>query len=232
MSDGRAEQADAALERLQDRLAVTDARDAADEALAAIERHPGREGNAELVLDGLSVLWLARGHLDEVERRLLIHGRETEGLTLEALAPALGVKSKQAAEQRYQRRVRNATGRDLTEARRRARQEAAFAAWLEIAETTTTRRDTLAQAVTALYEVLASAARRETATDGWERLGGLLDKIKSGTASPSAWETVLEGAETTAAITLRSREAFTASDLEIAEAVLALAEDARRHIPE
>jgi hypothetical protein len=83
------------------------------------------------VLDALAALPLVRDQLDSIERELLQVGHEDLGLTMAQLASALGVKTRQAAEQHYQRKVHGASGANLADARQQRRARTAFAAWLD-----------------------------------------------------------------------------------------------------
>jgi hypothetical protein len=124
----------AALRRLAGRYGPTAAYDVVQDALSDVQvgkRSGSRDGDDALVLDALAVLPLVRDQLDSIERELLQAGHEDLGLSMAQLAPALGVKTRQAAEQRYQRKVHGASGANLADARQRRRARTAFAAWLD-----------------------------------------------------------------------------------------------------
>jgi hypothetical protein len=124
----------AALRRLAGRYGPTAAYDVVQDALSDVQagkRAGRRDGDDALVLDALAALPLVRDQLDSIERELLQVGHEELGLTMAQLAPALGVKTRQAAEQRYQRKVHGASGANLADARQRRRTRTAFATWLD-----------------------------------------------------------------------------------------------------
>lgn len=97
-----------ALARLQGRYGTPGAREAAqrvrdDEAAGANE-----------ALDAIAVLGLARRELDHLEADLLEIAHDVHRLPWSRLAAALGMKTRQAAEQRYRRRLSGTTSRAST----------------------------------------------------------------------------------------------------------------------
>jgi len=94
---------------------------------AAVDAGAGDQATPEDVQDALRLLPELRGELDSVERRL-IEAARVRGASWAALAAPLGVRSRQAAEQRYRRLAggdltRTDRARDPAPARRdRARQ--------------------------------------------------------------------------------------------------------------
>jgi hypothetical protein len=122
-----------ALQRLRTQYGPTGVWDVVQDALGDLragQRSGKRDGAEDLVLDALAVLRLARQQVDDIEQTLLQIGHEDLGMAMVQLAPALGVNTRQAVEQRYQRKVHGASGANLADARQQRRARMAFAAWL------------------------------------------------------------------------------------------------------
>jgi hypothetical protein len=73
-------------------------------AMAAVTDIAGAESGAQRILDALTVLRWAHSELAGLEPELITAARRA-GVSWQALAPALGVASRQAAERRYLRLV-------------------------------------------------------------------------------------------------------------------------------
>jgi hypothetical protein len=204
----------AALRRLAGRYGPTAAYDVVQDAVSDVQvgkRSGRRDGDDALVLDALAVLPLVRDQLDSIERELLQVGHEDLGLTMAQLAPALGVKTRQAAEQRYQRKVHGASGANLADARQRRRARTAFDAWLadhrvEVEQATAgmVAATRPAAAVAAGIDPLGFAAKATEA-----RLGG-------------GWEMVLSYAQAIACTVISRPGDFGAEVVAVAETVIRL----------
>jgi hypothetical protein len=73
-------------------------------AVTAVARMPGAEVDPQRILDALTVLHWAQSRLAAMEPELITAARAA-GVSWQALAPALGVASRQAAERRFLRLV-------------------------------------------------------------------------------------------------------------------------------
>lgn len=104
-----------------------------------------------LLLDAVAAIREVRRQLDTQESSLLRLAHDRAGMSLTSLAPALGVKSRQAVEQRYRRRVDFAKGRDLKWARSRQREKRAGATWAG------ERSEAVDQAIAAMTAVAEAA---------------------------------------------------------------------------
>jgi hypothetical protein len=178
-----------ALRRLAGRYGPTAAYDVVQDALSDVQagkRSGRRDGDDALVLDALAVLPLVRDQMDSIERELLQVGHEDLGLTMAQLAPALGVKTRQAAEQRYQRKVHGASGANLSDARQRRRARTAFAAWLD------KHQADVVDAVAGLLSVVEED--KKLGTMGARSLAAAVPNFETA----EAWDDVLDYAHTVA----------------------------------
>ena len=130
-------------------------------AVAAVAEVAGGEADAQRLLDALTVLRWAQSELAAMEPELITAAR-TAGVSWQALAPALGVASRQAAERRYLRLIpatadqEGSTRDDRVRAERDRRAgHRAVARW---ANDNTADLRRLAGQVTALTDLGASAA--------------------------------------------------------------------------
>ena len=134
--------------------------DTLPEAVAAVTAATGG-GTPEQVLDALARLRWAQAELERAEHRLITAAR-TAGVSWQALAPALGVASRQAAERRYLRLTPAAGDRDDGTRDDRVRAErdrrAAHRAVTRWANDHTADLRRLAGRVTALTDLGADAA--------------------------------------------------------------------------
>lgn len=94
--------------------------DSLEDAVAAVTAAV-RDGSPAQVLDALALLRWAQAELESAEHRLITAARDA-GVSWQALAPALGVASRQAAERRYLR-LTPATGDEDTTQDGRVRAE-------------------------------------------------------------------------------------------------------------
>jgi hypothetical protein len=130
-------------------------------AVRAVAATPGADADPQRILDALTVLRWAQAQLAALEPELITAARAA-GVSWQALAPALGVASRQAAERRYLRLVPAAAdrpgstrdGRVRAERDRRAGHRA-VARW---ANDNTADLRRLAGQVTALTDLDESAA--------------------------------------------------------------------------
>ena len=130
-------------------------------AVAAVAETPGAAAEPARILDALAVLRWAQSELAAVEPELITAARAA-GVSWQALAPALGVASRQAAERRYLRLLPAATGQvgSTRDGRVRAERDRraghrAVARW---ANDNTADLRRLAGQVTALTDLAAAAA--------------------------------------------------------------------------
>ncbi|MFB6726752.1 hypothetical protein ACFCV3_41665 [Kribbella sp. NPDC056345] len=115
-----------ALDRLHTRYGGDSPRSVFEAAVSDLQT--GRSSDRAVVLDALAMLMLLREELDEHERELLRIGHDELSMAMSDLAPGLGVTSRQAAEQRYQRRL---NGANPSSARRRRSSHLSFFWWVK-----------------------------------------------------------------------------------------------------
>lgn len=145
-----------ALDRLQARYRGEYGADAVVHAQREVEAklEAGGELDAEdqvLLLDAVAAVRQVRQQLEFQESSLLQLAHDRGGMSLTSLAPALGVKSRQAVEQRYRRRVDLAKGKNLKWARSRQRENRARTAWAD------EHSEAVDQAIAAMTAIAESA---------------------------------------------------------------------------
>ncbi|WP_433603935.1 hypothetical protein ACQP2P_22825 [Dactylosporangium sp. CA-139114] len=95
---------------------------AAVATVLAVAELASQEAEPEAVLDALALLRAAQAELERVEPELVAAARRA-GVSWQALAPALGVASRQAAERRYLRAATSARAGDTKDGRVRAERD-------------------------------------------------------------------------------------------------------------